>query len=92
MLLRVFECTTPLSKYLQTKNLDILKSHQMALSTIDQLKNISRDFDDVKQKSLTFVDFVNKKFDEKDAPDELMVTSELQPSPSRKGNISNTLT
>ncbi|KAJ8366427.1 hypothetical protein AAFF_G00355810 [Aldrovandia affinis] len=36
--LRVFELTTPLSKYLQTKGMEILSAHRMVIATQDSLK------------------------------------------------------
>ena len=48
--LRIFELRTPLSKYLQTKGMDVLKSHQMVMKIIVSLEEISRNFTDVKTK------------------------------------------
>jgi hypothetical protein len=47
--LRIFEHTSPLSKYLQTAGLDILSAHIMVASTQDMLKRLRRDFESVKQ-------------------------------------------
>ena len=63
LFLRIFEITTPLSKYLQTKGLDILKSHQMVMKTISSLEKISRDFHDVKRKSTFFAQLENEHLD-----------------------------
>lgn len=43
--LRVFEQTTPLSKYLQTEGMNILSAHRMVIATQEGLKIIARDFE-----------------------------------------------
>jgi hypothetical protein len=53
--LRVFKITTPLSKYLQTSGLDLLKCHQMVEMTTEELEKIQRDFDVVEQTTLRFI-------------------------------------
>ena len=52
--LRVFE-HSPLSKYLQTKGMDILSAHRMVTATQVSLKSITRDFTTVKAAADTFV-------------------------------------
>lgn len=48
LFLLMFEHTGPLSKYLQMGGMDILSAHSMVMSTHDALKQISRDFQAVK--------------------------------------------
>ena len=62
---RIFEKITPLSKYLQTKQMDVLKSHQMVQSTIASLEEISRDFTDLINKSRSFVQLENVELEKK---------------------------
>jgi len=48
LFLRVFQVTSPVSKYLQTSGLDILTALRMIVSTETQLKEMARDFHKVK--------------------------------------------
>lgn len=66
LFLRIFEVTTPLSKYLQTHGLDILSAHRMVLTTEASLKNMARDFESVKQAADGFVQFANVKLTEEE--------------------------
>lgn len=59
LFLRIFEVTTPLSKYLQSSGLDILTAHRMVMATQDAMKNMARDFKSVKQAADTFVQWAN---------------------------------
>ncbi len=63
---RMFEHTGPLSKYLQTGGVDILSAHRMVMSTHDALKQISRDFQAVKDAADNFVKWANEKIPELD--------------------------
>lgn len=55
---RVFKLTTPLSKYLQTSGIDLLKVHQLVMGTFHKLKSIQRDFDTVRSNVAKFIDWV----------------------------------
>ena len=55
LFLRVFEQISPLSKYLQTKGMEILSAHRMVTATQVSLKSITRDFTTVKAAADTFV-------------------------------------
>lgn len=46
--LRIFEHTTPLSKYLQTSRMDILSAYRMVTTTQENVEGIKRDFEGVK--------------------------------------------
>jgi hypothetical protein len=43
--LRIFQVTSPVSKYLQTNGMDILSAHRMVVSTEELLKGMARDFE-----------------------------------------------
>lgn len=62
--LRVFELTSPLSKYLQTEGMDILSAHRMVTSTKDAMKQIGRDFSTVKDAADSFVHWANDKLED----------------------------
>lgn len=66
LFLRIFEVTTPLSKYLQTHGLDILSAHRMVLATEQSLRNMARDFESVKQAADYFVQFANAKLSDEE--------------------------
>ena len=55
LFLRDFEQISPLSKYLQTKGMEILSAHRMVTATQVSLKSITRDFTTVKAAADTFV-------------------------------------
>jgi hypothetical protein len=60
--LRIFELTTPLSKYLQTSGLDILKAYHMVSQTCSELKKIARDFDAIQKATDDFVSWATEEF------------------------------
>lgn len=64
--LRVFKQTPPLSKYLQSKGMDILYAHRMVTATKESLKSIARDFTSVKAAADTFVKWTNEKLEERE--------------------------
>lgn len=66
LFLRIFEVTTPLSKYLQSSGLDILTAHKMVMTTQDTLKNMARDFEAVRQGADTFVQWANAQLMEEE--------------------------
>lgn len=66
LFLRIFEIISPLSKYLQTKGMDILSAHRMVTTTQDSLKEISRDFPAMKDAADRFAHWANKKQEEHD--------------------------
>jgi len=57
--IRIFEQTSPLSKYLQTQGMDILSAHRMVIATHESLKSMSRDFSSVKAATGKFVLWAN---------------------------------
>ena len=59
LFLRIFEETSPLSKYLQTSGMDILSAHRMVVRTQESLKDMARDFESVKNAAV--VCLINKK-------------------------------
>ena len=64
--LRIFSVTSPLSRYLQTSGMDLLKAHQMVTKSMKQLQDMSRDFSDVKAKTEEFIRWANNKLEEDD--------------------------
>lgn len=67
--LRIFEITSPLSKYLQTAGLDLLKAYYIVHKSCTELRKMVRDFDDVHKAANKFVCWANKqleKFDDYD--------------------------
>lgn len=82
--LRIFEQTTPLSKYLQTKGMDILSAHRMVLATQESLKSIARDFKSVKAAADTFVQWANDDLERRVEETSLEVESALPQKRGRK--------
>ncbi|MGH0175548.1 UNVERIFIED_CONTAM: hypothetical protein FKN15_019912 [Acipenser sinensis] len=64
--LRIFEFTSPLSRYLQTSGMDILSAVRMVVATQDNLKGIARDFYAIKAAADTFVQWANYNIQEQD--------------------------
>ena len=60
--LNIFNITEPLSKYLQTQDIDILKSYQLVSSALAQLRAIQRDINNIKLLADGFVKWANEEF------------------------------
>jgi hypothetical protein len=75
--LRIFQATSPVSKYLQTSGMDILSAHRMVVSTEEQLKGMARDVEKVKAAADTFVQWANRKLQERDGETELELETTL---------------
>lgn len=83
LFLRIFEHTSPLSKYLQTEGMDILSAHRMVMSTQDDLKKMARDFQAVKTAADDFVKWANEKLEQQDEETDMEVEAAL-PQKRRK--------
>lgn len=64
LFMNIFEITTPLSKYLQTKGLDVLQEHKMVQTAINQLKEQAKDFSNIFVQTDAFVSFASSKLRE----------------------------
>lgn len=64
--LRIFQKTTSLSKYLQGHGVNIMASYKMVIATLNDLKQIKRDFVSVKEAANTFILWANKQLDDSD--------------------------
>jgi len=67
MYLRLFEFTSPLSKYLQTNGMDVIQAHRMVLKTNEELKKIARDYQNTYEVTNEFIKCVNKKLENKNS-------------------------
>jgi hypothetical protein len=63
LFLRIFEVTTPLSKYLQSKDLNLLAAYGMVQETLNTLEQVSRDFNAINQAAQKFTSFINEKLE-----------------------------
>lgn len=59
--IRIFSITGPLSKYLQTKEMDLLKSQELVDTALEKLIEIQRDMDGVKLSGDVFVQQINSE-------------------------------
>ena len=82
--LRVFEHTTPLSKYLQSKGMDILSAHRMVAATQEGLKGIARDFRTVRAAADSFVKWANEKLEEREENTDVEVEAALPEKRAKK--------
>ncbi len=73
ILLRIFEHTSPLSKYLQTSGMDLLTAHRLVVGTEDGLKKYVRDFSGVKEAADQFVEWANELLEKEDSEMEVEV-------------------
>lgn len=88
LFMRIFEQTTPLSKYLQTGGMDILSAHRMVISTHEALKQMARDFKAVKDAADNFVKWANVKLEEQDEEIDMEVEASLpQRRPKKKKSM-----
>ncbi|KAL4143886.1 hypothetical protein QTP88_006140 [Uroleucon formosanum] len=62
MYLRIFEKTTPLSKYHQGKEINIMTAYQMVTQTLQDLRKCTREFSRTKDAADKFVQHTNKMF------------------------------
>jgi len=82
--LRLFEKTTPLSKYLQTQKMDILSAHRMVSATQESLKSIARDFKTVKAAADTFAKWTNENIEEREEGTDIEVAVALPQKRTKK--------
>lgn len=82
--LRIFEQTSPLSKYLQTEGMDIQSAHRMVRTTHECLRSMSRDFVSIKAVVDRFVQWANEKLQEQYKETELEVEATLPPKRRKK--------
>jgi len=61
--LRIFQKTTPLSKYSQGHRINMMTSYQMVQATLEELKLDVRDFSNVKEAANNFVAWANNKLE-----------------------------
>ena len=61
--LRVFSITEPVSKYLQTSGLDLLKSQQLVSAALVQLRSIQRDMANIKLEAGKFISWAENEFE-----------------------------
>lgn len=80
---RIFNIISPLSKYLQTKGMDLLKCQEMVSGAITDLKQIQRDFKGVKEISKKFIDIMSDKLEQSQI-DDVEIENELPSIRSRK--------
>lgn len=64
--LKIFQRTTPLSKYLQTDGMFILQAQQMVSSTLEFLKKEARNFEDILKAGKHFVKWANELIENED--------------------------
>ena len=62
--LHIFEQTSPLSKYLQTRGVDIITARRLVEGTEESLRECARDFEGVKCAADEFVKWANEKLQE----------------------------
>ncbi|XP_034062116.1 uncharacterized protein LOC117539872 [Gymnodraco acuticeps] len=86
--LRIFQVTSPVSKYLQKSGMDILTAHRMIVAAETQLKDMTRDFEKVKTAAATFVQWANNQTEEQSEETELEVEAAL---PQKRGRKKKTM-
>ena len=74
--LRIFKCTTPLSDYLQTNDLDAVQARRQVSMVKKNLVAISRDFPQLLESVSSFVQWANKQFEDLDV--EVGITPSLK--------------
>ena len=81
--LRIFQHTSPLSKYLQTKGMDIITAQRLVKGTEEGLRECARDFEGVKCAADEFVKWANERLQEEEEC-ELVVQTALPERRVRK--------
>lgn len=86
--IRIFNIVGPLSKYLQTKGMDLLKCQEMVFAAIKDLKNIQRDMGGVKLLAKRFIDIMSEKLESTELKDtDIIIETELPTIRLRKRKI-----
>ncbi|KAL4143892.1 hypothetical protein QTP88_006146 [Uroleucon formosanum] len=78
--LRIFNITTPLSKYLQGHGVNFVAAFQMVNQILNSLKNINRDFTSITQAADNFVRWANNKIEKTN----IQISGSLAPIRHRK--------
>lgn len=60
----IFNIVGPLSRYLQTKGMDLIKSQELVNNSLEQLIKQQRNMNDVKKQADIFIKLVSTKFEE----------------------------
>ena len=68
------KATTPLSKYLQTNNLNFMQAYQVGETTTDKLQKMSRDFSLTAEKAVLFVKHYKEVLEKKESKLEIEQT------------------
>lgn len=64
LFLRIFEITSPLSRYPKTSGMDLITAHRLVMGAQDSLKSCNRDMDGVTKAANIFVEWANKELEE----------------------------
>ncbi|XP_050065875.1 uncharacterized protein LOC126554927 [Aphis gossypii] len=82
--MNVFSITGPLSRYLQTSGLDLLKCQQMVKSALSQIVEYQRDMENIIAKSDKFVEWVNNQLELQDLDNEIYLQEQFEIKRLRK--------
>ncbi|KAL4089590.1 hypothetical protein QTP88_024603 [Uroleucon formosanum] len=82
--MNVFSITGPLSRYLQTSGLDLLKCQQMVKSALSQIVKYQRDMENIIAKSDKFVEWVNNQLKLQDLDNEIYLQEQFEIKRLRK--------
>jgi hypothetical protein len=63
--IQIFKSVGPLSRYLQTSGIDLIKSQELVNEALHNLKQIQRSMKDVKSEVDKFITIVEKTFEDK---------------------------
>jgi len=63
--INIFKILGPLSRYLQTKGMNLIKAQELVNCALTQLKQTQRHFGDVKLEADNFIKCINEQFDGK---------------------------
>jgi len=63
--INIFKILGPLSRYLQTKGMNLIKAQELVNCALTQLKQFQRHFGDVKLEADNFINYINEQFDKK---------------------------
>jgi hypothetical protein len=76
--MNVFSITGPLSRYLQTSGLDLLKCQLMVKSALSQIVKYQRDMENIIAKSDTFVEWVNNQLELQDLDNAIYLQEQFE--------------
>lgn len=84
MFMNIFSVIGPLSRYLQTSGIDLLKCQQMVKSALNQIEKCQRDIENIISTSKNFIKWTNNQLELQAVDDEVYIQEQFEIKRLRK--------